>query len=189
MPLPLPLQLELWYIGDNVIAVHCFVVVVVVVIIVVVTAVSVLAGEDVEDSLYWIAYATQPSNVSTFTPSHDGADGSATADTERLHSELRKQIGIEAMRVQQRVPNAVKQSFFDDERVDRLAACMRQEMIDYLKRCKAERDSKMFGGAKQRMFHDAAVQIQAVVRGSFARRKAKGKSPFSTLRISIVHAC
>jgi hypothetical protein len=100
-------------------------------------------GTDVEDSLYWIAYATQPSNVvpGPVTPSPfavadaaqpnsssktDADAAGATAGTghyqlRKENEELRRRIAVEAMGLSQRVTRVRRQCEHEQERINRLA--------------------------------------------------------------------
>jgi hypothetical protein len=97
----------------------------------------------VEDSLYWIAYATQPSNVipRPVTPSPfavtdaaqpnsssktDADAAGATAGTghyqlRKENEELRRRIAVEAMGLSQRVTRVRRQCEHEQERINRLA--------------------------------------------------------------------
>lgn len=99
-----------------------------------------LTGSDVEDSLYWIAYATQPSNI-TPQPAQPAAAQESQAEgapeqadpvnapgssPERAgmrkdYEELRHRIAVEAMGLSQRVPRVRRQCAHEQERISRLA--------------------------------------------------------------------
>jgi hypothetical protein len=105
-------------------------------------------GTDVEDSLYWIAYATQPSNVipGPVTPSPfaatDAAQPNSTSTSataggavtpsgaaastghyqlRKENEELRRRIAVEAMGLSQRVTRVRRQCEHEQERINRLA--------------------------------------------------------------------
>ena len=95
-----------------------------------------VTGSDVEDSLYWIAYATQPSNIAPQPTAQESqaegapeqvdpvnAPGSSPerAGMRKDYEELRHRIAVEAMGLSQRVPRVRRQCAHEQERISRLA--------------------------------------------------------------------
>ena len=134
------------------------------------------SGADIEDSLYWIAYATQPSNrqpTSTSTePSPTTADEDPT--TRKYNDQLRQMIAVEAMSLPRRVPRLLEQVKRENERVDRLAAVIQHETLTFLRKERALYDKLVLGEEKSSLQHRAAIRIQAVARGRSARLRTAG---------------
>ena len=96
-----------------------------------------VTGSDVEDSLYWIAYATQPSNIipqpaaaqesqaegapEQVDPVNAPGSSSERAGMRKDYEELRHRIAVEAMGLSQRVPRVRRQCAHEQERISRLA--------------------------------------------------------------------
>jgi hypothetical protein len=134
------------------------------------------SGVDIEDSLYWIAYATQPSNRQPTSSSSDPPVLPADEDptTRKYNEQLRQMIAVEAMSLPRRVPRLLEQVKRENERIDRLAAVIQHETFTFLRKERALYDKMVLGEEKSSLQHRAVIRIQAVARGRSARLRTAG---------------
>lgn len=156
-----------------------------------------VAGADVEDSLYWVGYASQPSKIKIApgavdlyakdssdlpeTPERPRGPGEEKID-KKLESllpaipsqQLLQKVSLDAMSYTQRRQRVLQQCREEEERVARLANVIQETTLAQLRRDGILRAQQATSLAHQQQQHAAATKIQSLHRGRVARKALVG---------------